>query len=101
MSKGIEWDRIRRLIQEVVESQGYDLVDAEFKGAGKSSFLRVFIDKPAGISHHDCEVVREQVGTAVGVQELNPFSYRVGVSSPLLDPELCKKRDYSRIGEEL
>ena len=37
MSKGIEWDRLRRLIQDVAESQGYELVDVEFKGSGKSS----------------------------------------------------------------
>jgi len=101
MSKGIEWDRIRRLIQEVVESQGYDLVDAEFKGAGKSSFLRVFIDKPAGISHLDCELVSEQVGTVLDVEDLIPFSYRLEVSSPGLDRKLAKETDYARFEGKL
>src|SRR5881396_51755 len=101
MSKGIEWDRIRRLIQEVVESQGYDLVDAEFKGAGKSSFLRVFIDQPAGISHHDCELISEQVGTVLDVEDLIPFSYRLEVSSPGLDRKLVKESDYSRFDGKL
>src|SRR5215510_6593781 len=57
MSKGVEWDRVRRLIQDIVEGQGYELVDVEFKGAGKNSILRIFIDEPAGISHRDCELV--------------------------------------------
>src|SRR5256885_13018075 len=85
MSKGIEWDRLRRLIQNVAESQGYELVDVEFKGGGKSSLLRVFIDKPAGISHRDCELVSEQVGTVLDVDDLIPFSYTLEVSSPGLD----------------
>src|SRR5438876_7715678 len=96
MSKGIEWDRIRRLIQEVVESQGYELVDAELKGAGKSSLLRVFIDKPAGISHLDCELVSEQIGTELDVEDLIPFSYTLEVSSPGLDRKLAKESDYAR-----
>ena len=57
MSMGVEWDRIRRLIEEVVEGQGYELVDAEIRGAGENSVLRIFIDKLSGISHHDCELV--------------------------------------------
>src|SRR3989442_9533338 len=101
MSKGIEWDRVRRLIQEVVESQGYDLVDAEFKGAGKSSFLRVFIDKPAGIFHLVCELVTEQVGTVLVVEDLIPFSYRLELSSPGLDRELAQESGYPLVEGKL
>ena len=96
MSKGIEWDQIRRLIQEIIESQGYELVDVELKGAGKSSVLRVFIDRPAGISHRDCELVSEQVGTVLDVEDLIPFSYTLEVSSPGLDRKLAKESDYAR-----
>src|SRR5215831_5370164 len=101
MSKGIEWDRVRRLIQEVVESQGYELVDVEFKGAGKSSVLRVFIDKPSGISHRDCELVSEQVGTVLDVEDLIPSSYTLEVSSPGLDRKLVKESDYTRFDGKL
>ena len=50
MSNGVERDRIRRLVSEVVEGQGYEFVDLEIKGGGKNAILRIFIDKPAGIS---------------------------------------------------
>src|SRR5881409_4297655 len=101
MSKGIEWDRTRRLIQEVAESQGYELVDVEFKGAGKSSVLRIFIDEPTGISHRDCELVSEQVGTVLDVEDLIPFSYTLEVSSPGLDRKLVKESDYTRFDGKL
>ena len=101
MSKGIEWDRTRRLIQEVVESQGYELVDVEFKGAGKNSLLRIFIDKPTGISHRDCKLVSEQVGTVLDVEDLIPFSYTLEVSSPGLDRKLAKESDYARFEGKL
>jgi ribosome maturation factor RimP len=101
MSMGIEWDRVRPLIQNVVEGQGYEFVDAEFKGAGKNSILRIFIDKPEGISHRDCELVSEQVGTVLDVEDLIPFSYTLEVSSPGLDRKLVKESDYTRFGGKL
>ena len=101
MSKGVEWDRLRRLIQDIVEGQGYELVDVEFKGAGKNSILRIFIDEPDGISHRDCELVSEQVGTVLDVEDLIPFSYTLEVSSPGLERKLVKESDYTRFGGKL
>ena len=98
---GVEWDRVRRLIQEVVEGQGYGLADVEFKGAAKNSILRIFIDRPAGISLGDCELVSEQVGTVLDVEDLIPFSYRLEVSSPGLDRKLVKESDYTRFDGRL
>jgi ribosome maturation factor RimP len=101
MGMGIEWDRLRPLIQDVVEGQGYEFVDAELKGAGKNSVLRIFIDSPEGISHRDCELVSEQVGTVLDVEDLIPFSYTLEVSSPGLDRKLVKESDYTRFGGKL
>src|SRR5262245_2880916 len=101
MGMGIEWDRVRRLIQDVVEGQGYELVDVEFKGGGKKSILSLFIDQPTGISHSDCELVSEQVGTVLDVEDLIPFSYTLEVSSPGLERKLVKESDYTRFGGKL
>src|SRR6266850_2351811 len=101
MGMGVEWDRIRRLIEEVVESHGYELVEAELKGAGKNSIVRIFIDKLAGISHHDCELISEQVGTVLDVEDLIPSTYTLEVSSPGLDRKLVKESDYTRFEGKL
>ena len=101
MSKGIDWDRVRQLVQQVVESQGYELVEMELKGAGKSSILRIFIDNADGVSHRDCELVSEQVGTVIDVEDLIPSSYTLEVSSPGLDRKLVKESDYTRFEGKL
>jgi ribosome maturation factor RimP len=101
MSMGVEWERIRQLIDATVQSHGYELVDAEFKGSGKNSILRIFIDKPAGISHRDCELVSAQVGTVLDVEDLIPFTYTLEVSSPGLDRKLVKESDYTRFEGKL
>src|SRR5205807_5140693 len=81
--------------------QGYELVEVEFKGAGKSSIPRIFIDRADGVSHRDCELVSEQVGTVVDVEDLIPSSYTLEVSSPGLDRKLVKESDYTRFGGKL
>ena len=101
MSMGDERNRLRQLVERVVESQGYELVDVELKGAGNSSVLRIFIDSPNGVSIKDCEFVSHQVGTVLDVEDLIPLSYTLEVSSPGLDRKLVKESDYTRFEGKL
>ena len=101
MGKEVERYRVRQLVSDVIESQGYELVEFELKGGGKNWVLRVFIDKPAGISHQDCELVSEQLGTVLDVEDVIPFSYTLEVSSPGLDRKLVKDSDYTRFEGKL
>jgi ribosome maturation factor RimP len=101
MNMGVERDRVRQLVEEVVEGQGYEFVDMEFKGGGNNSILRIFIDKPTGVSHRDCELVSEQVGTVLDIEDLIPVAYTLEVSSPGLDRKLFKESDYTRFSGKL
>lgn len=96
MIMGVDRGRIQKLVAQVVEDQGYELVEVEFKGASRKSVLRIFIDKATGISHRDCELVSEQVGTVLDVEDLIPFSYTLEVSSPGLERKLVRESDYAR-----
>ena len=87
------------LLDTTLAGLGYELVDVERSGRG--AMLRIFIDKPAGITHHDCELVSEQVGTVLDVEELIPSAYTLEVSSPGLDRKLVKESDYSRFDGKL
>jgi ribosome maturation factor RimP len=93
---GIELDRVRDLVEEVVEAARYELVDLELKGAGRDRVLRVFVDKEGGISHRDCELISEQIGTILDVEDPIPFSYTLEISSPGLDRKLTKHSDFTR-----
>lgn len=75
-------------------SEGMTLVDVELKGGRSNPLLRVYIDKPAGISHADCETVSEQMSAILDVEDLFPGSYVLEVSSPGLDRKLVKPSDY-------
>ena len=101
MGMVLDRNRIRQLVAMAVESLGYELVDLELKGAGNSSILRIYIDKPDGIAHSDCGLVSEQVGTVLDVEDVIPHKYTLEVSSPGLDRKLVKESDFSRFVEKL
>jgi ribosome maturation factor RimP len=89
-------DRIREVVLPILESMGLELVDLELSGRGKGGYLRVFIDKPGGVTVEDCEQVSRYVGHALDVADPIPTSYMLEVSSPGLDRPLRKIEDYRR-----
>jgi ribosome maturation factor RimP len=102
VSKGsVELDRIRDAAERAAQSAGVEVVDVEWK-IGKQRFLRVFIDKPEGVSHNDCQAVSEQLGVLLDVEDLVPGSrYVLEVSSPGLDRKLTKPAEFERFAGRL
>jgi ribosome maturation factor RimP len=93
---GMEIDRIREAAQRAASTAGVEVVDVEWK-IGKQRFLRVYIDKPEGISHNDCQAVSEQLSVLLDVEDLVPGPrYVLEVSSPGLDRKLTKPAEFER-----
>jgi len=89
-------EKIRAAAERVASSEGLEVVEVEWK-VGKQRFLRVYIDKPEGISHRDCEAVSQQLSMILDVEDLVPGPrYILEVSSPGLDRKLRKPADYER-----
>ena len=84
-----------KLIETTVNGMGYELVDFERSGRG---VLRVFIDKPEGISVEDCQVVSNQLTRLFLVESMDYV--RLEVSSPGLDRVLKKEADFVRFAGE-
>lgn len=89
-------ERIREIAERVATSEGMEVVEVEFRGKGPRSLLRIFIDKPGGITHGDCEVISRQVGAILDVEDLVPTSYTLQVSSPGVERRLTRPADYLR-----
>lgn len=93
----IDLEHVRQIAERVAASQGLELVDVEFRGGGKARMLRLFIDKPGGVTHEDCAWVSRELGTIFDVEDAIPGgSYTLEVSSPGLDRKLTKPADYER-----
>lgn len=84
-----------KLVETTVNGLGYELVDLERSGRG---MLRVFIDKPEGITVDDCQIVSNQLTRLFMVENVDYD--RLEVSSPGLDRPLKKEADFSRFAGE-
>ena len=80
-----------KLVETTVNGLGYELADFERSGRG---LLRVFIDKPEGISVDDCQAVSNQLTRLFLVENVDYD--RLEVSSPGLDRPLKKEADFMR-----
>lgn len=90
----VDLERITEMARRVAVSEGLALVDVELKGGGGTRLLRVYIDKPEGVSHADCELVSEQLSAMLDVEDPFPGRYTLEVSSPGLDRQLVKPSDF-------
>jgi ribosome maturation factor RimP len=91
----VDVEKIREMAQRVAVSEGLHLVDVELKGSNANLLLRVYIDKPAGVSHADCALVSEQLSAMLDVEDFFPGRYVLEVSSPGLDRKLTKPSDFT------
>src|SRR5215831_13053417 len=88
---------VRGIADRVASSSGLEVVEIELRGGGKSRMLRVFIDKPAGVTHEDCANFSREFGTILDVEDAVPgASYVLEVSSPGLDRKLSTPADFER-----
>ena len=89
--------KITEIAQRVGGPEGIEIVDVQLLGAGRGRVLRIFIDRPQGVSHADCEFISQQTGTILDVEDVIPGdSYTLEVSSPGLERKLFKARDFER-----
>lgn len=88
---------VEKLIQPLVEAQGLELVDVEFTRPRRGrANLRIFLDRPGGITLEEITRISRIVGNLLDVHDLIESSYNLEVSSPGLTRELKKPRDYER-----
>ena len=88
--------KIEEVARRVGESEGLEVVEVEVKGGGNNRLVRIAIDKPEGVTHGDCEVMSQQVGTILDVEDVVPGRYTLEVSSPGIERKLTKPQDYER-----
>jgi len=96
MTDGSIAERIEEIAGQVAIDHGVELVHAEVAGPDNKPIVRVFIDKPNGVTHEDCSEVSQHLGTILDVEDFIHSSYTLEVSSPGLERGLYKRADYER-----
>jgi ribosome maturation factor RimP len=78
----------------VLLDHGLTLVDLEFRPRRPRGVLRLFVDKPGGVGIDDCQRVSREVGDVLDASALIEEAYDLEVSSPGLDRQLRKDREF-------
>ena len=92
---------MQAIAEQVAIDQGLELVHAEVAGPENKPIVRIFIDKPEGVTHEDCSEVSLHVGTILDVEDFIHSSYTLEVSSPGLERGLYRRADYERFAGSL
>ena len=92
---------IRQVIEPILESQGFELVDLEYRRETPGWVLRVYLDREGGVTLEDCTGVNHEVGAVLEVKDLIPNAYVLEVSSPGLTRPLKKPQDFDKFRNQL
>lgn len=87
---------VTTLVTPILDQYDFELFDLEFTKEGQSWYLRVYIDKPGGITLEDCATVSDQLSEALDNVDPDPIpqAYFLEVSSPGAERPLKRERDY-------
>ena len=95
-------ERVYSLIEETVKNEGVTLWDVRFLKEGANWYLRVFIDKPEGISIDDCTAVSHAIDPIIDEADPIDKSYFLEVCSPGIERELTRPWHYEAVlGEKI
>ncbi len=86
---------IEDLSAPLLSSKGIEFVDAEFVKEGGQWFLRLFIDKPNGITIDECADISRELDKNLS-DDIFEFPYTFEVSSPGLDRILKREKEYDK-----
>lgn len=93
---------VKRLCEPFLEELGLTLWDVRFEKEGGAWYLRVFIDKPEGVTIEDCEAMSRRIDKPLDELDCIEQSYCLEVCSPGLERELTRPEHFETfLGERV
>lgn len=88
--------RVTETVNQLLAGGEIELIDVEYVKEGQDYYLRVFLDKPGGVTISDCETVSRKLDVKLDENDWIQEHYYLEVSSPGLDRPLKKPADFER-----
>ena len=92
--------RLREIAKGAAEAKGLEFVHSEIAGTKRNAVVRVFVDKPGGVTLDDCSEVSRDIEGVLDLEDIIPSSYVLEVSSPGLERELYSIDDFVKFTGE-
>ncbi len=94
--------RTEELVQPLLDERNFELWDVEYVKEGQDYFLRIFIDKPGGITIDDCVDISRAMNEILDREDYISDPYTFEVSSPGLGRQIKNDRQMEKsIGEDV
>ncbi|GBC63927.1 ribosome maturation factor RimP [Desulfonema ishimotonii] len=87
-------DRVRNLAEPLCETDGLELVHVEYQQEARGRIMRIYIDRPGGVTLDNCVSVSRQMGDILDVSMDLREAYHLEVSSPGPDRPLARESDF-------
>ncbi len=96
MSKKNIVSSVRKITEEILESTDIELFDIEYVKEGPFKYLKVYIDKPGGITVDDTADISRVLNKKLDEVDLIKEQYFLEVSSPGVERPFKTEKDYLR-----
>lgn len=92
-------EKLRRVVEPVVQAHGLELCDAAFGRGPTRTLVRVVLDTKQGdgrVKIDECAAVSRELGHGLDVSDLIDGAYTLEVTSPGVDRTLAREIDFER-----
>ena len=84
------------LATPLADELGFEIVDVEYVPAGGRWTIRVYLDRPGGITLDDCSRFSRRLGDLLEMNQTLPHAYVIEVSSPGIERRLKTSEHFRR-----
>ena len=89
-------NQIYELVEPLCRYEGIELVHVEYQGEPGGKMLRLYIDRPGGVTLDDCVQLSRSLGDLLDVNLDDIGPYRLEVTSPGPNRPISKQEDFER-----
>jgi len=89
-------DKIKEIIEPVLQGERVELVEIIFRREAGRQVLRLLVNKDNGIQLSDCVELNRKIGRVLDENDIIGESYVIEVDSPGIDRPFKTRRDYER-----
>ncbi len=93
-------EKARSLLSPIIGRDGFELVEVEWQREGHAWVLRLYVDRPGGVTIDHCQELSRTLEPVLDVEDFIEPAYNLEVSSPGLDRPLRKPEDFERFAGE-
>lgn len=92
----MENSALEKLVVGELDELGFECVKLEVVGSHSNPVVRLYIDKPGGVTIKDCSLVSKTLGLVLDREDPFPGRFLLEVSSPGSNRPLVKAEHYQR-----